>query len=433
MGYVGSVLIYGLPLAIAMLVYLRRRTHREALAADTFEEVRAAGLAAEPTSLHPVVDPNACIGSGSCTKACPEQALGIIDGKARLVNPAVCIGHGACMSACPVEAIKLVFGTEKRGVDIPNVGPTFESDVPGIFIAGELGGMGLIRKAAEQGRQAMEAIGKLDRGDNDFHVVIIGAGPAGISAGLGALQHRLSYALIEQEDSLGGAVYHYPRHKIAMTAPVHLPIVGKVKLGEISKEALLAFWQDVVRDTGLQIRFRERMERIEHRPDGFDLVTTSRTYRTRSVLLAIGRRGTPRKLGVPGEERSKVVYRLVDAAQYRDQNVLIVGGGDSALEAALAVSAEPGTTVTLSYRGDAFTRVKEKNRRQFEQARLSGTVAVVLNSNVLEIGPDRVLLERDGRPLEIRNDAVIVSAGGVLPTELLKQAGIGFETKYGTA
>lgn len=433
MAYIASILVYGLPVAIAILVYVRRRMQREASAASTLKQASAAGLAAEPTSLHPVIDPNVCIGSGSCAKACPEQALGIVDGKARLVNPAVCIGHGACMSACPVEAIKLVFGTEKRGVDIPNVDPSFESDVPGIFIAGELGGMGLIRKAAEQGRQAMEAIRRRDRGDNEYDVVIIGAGPAGIAAGLGALQHRLSYALIEQEDSLGGAVYHYPRNKIAMTAPVTLPIVGKVKLGEISKEALLEFWQKVVDDTGLEIRFRERMERIERKAGGFELITAVGTYRTRSVLLAIGRRGTPRKLGVPGEEQSKVVYRLVDSAQYRNQHVLIVGGGDSALEAALALAAEPGTSVTLSYRGDAFSRVKEKNRKRLQDAQAAGALEVLLGSNVLEIASERVLLERNGRPVVLRNDVVIVNAGGVLPTELLKQVGIGFETKYGTA
>ena len=127
MAYIVSILVYGLPIVIAILVYVRRRMQREASAASALEQARAAGLAAEPTSLHPVIDPNVCIGSGSCAKACPEQALGIVDGKARLVNPAVCIGQGACMSACPVEAIKLVFGTEKRGVDIPNVDPSCES------------------------------------------------------------------------------------------------------------------------------------------------------------------------------------------------------------------------------------------------------------------------------------------------------------------
>jgi len=267
-----------------------------------------------------------------------------------------------------VEAIKLVFGTERRGVDIPTVKPTFETNVAGIFIAGELGGMGLIRKAAEQGCQAMDSIRARKNPGADYDVVIVGAGPAGIAAGLGAIEHKLNYALLEQEGALGGSVYHYPRNKIAMTAPVRLPLIGKVKMGEISKEALLAFWQDVVRKTGLQVRFGERMEAIEKTDRGFVVHTSRSSYRTASILLAIGRRGTPRKLGVAGEERSKVVYRLIDPEQYQGQRVLVVGGGDSALEAALALAEQPRVSVALSYRGDAFSRVKEKNRKRLDEA-----------------------------------------------------------------
>ena len=424
--------LYALPLCIVLWLYLRSRSKREALHTQTLKESREAGLI-EPASLHPVIDPRVCIGSGGCAKACPEGALGIIDGKAVLVNPTICIGHGACASACPVEAIKLVFGTQRRGVDIPYVKPTFESNVPGIFVAGELGGMGLIRKAAEQGRQAMDSIRATKNRGAQFDVVIIGAGPAGIAAGLGAIEHKLKYALIEQEDALGGSVYHYPRNKIAMTAPVRLPLIGKVKMGEISKEALLAFWQEVVKKTGLQIRFGERMEAIEKTDRGFVIRTSRGSYGTASVLLAIGRRGTPRKLGVAGEERSKVVYRLVDPEQYQGQQVLVVGGGDSALEAALALAEQPRVSVALSYRGDAFSRVKEKNRKCLDEAGRAGRLKVILKSNVLSIDPDKVILEQEGRSLALRNDAVIVSAGGVLPTELLKSIGIAFETKHGTA
>jgi len=427
-----TILLYLVPLAFILLLYVRGRSKREAEHARALDEAVKAGLT-EPASLHPVIGANACIGSGSCVKACPEQALGIINGKAQLVNPSACIGHGACKSACPVDAIQLVFGTARRGIDIPQVKPDFESNVPGIFIAGELGGMGLIRKAAEQGRQAMEAIGAIAGTREGLDVVIVGAGPAGIAAGLGALERRLRYVVLEQEDSLGGAVYHYPRNKIAMTAPVTLPIVGKVKMGEISKEALLAFWHDVVAKTGLQIRFRERMENIERHGTGFAVTTTGGVYQTRAVLLAIGRRGTPRKLEVPGEELPKVVYRLIDPEQYRGQHVLVVGGGDSALEAALALSEQPGVTVALAYRGEAFNRVKEKNRTRLEQARAAGKVKVMLKSDLIGIGRDRVALTDAGRAVELRNDAVIVNAGGVLPTELLKNVGIAFETKFGTA
>jgi thioredoxin reductase/ferredoxin len=428
----GALLLYAVPLLVIVAAYLLMHRRRDAQGAQTLKSSVEAGLN-EPASLHPVIDPRACIGSASCVDACPEQALGIVQGKAHLVNPSVCIGHGACRAACPMDAIQLVFGTARRGIDIPQVKPNFETNVDGIFIAGELGGMGLIRKAVEQGRQAMDAIRAAGRHGTDVDVVIVGAGPAGLAAGLGALQHRLRYALIEQEDSLGGSVYHYPRNKIAMTAPVVLPMVGKVKLGEISKESLLEFWTGVVQRTGLEIRCRERMEGIERAGAGFVVRTQAGVYRAGAVLLAIGRRGTPRKLGVPGEEQAKVVYRLMDAEQYRGQRVLVVGGGDSALEAALAIADEPGTQVTLSYRGEALSRVKEKNRRRLEQAQAAQRIDVRLSSNVLGIGAEKVALEAQGSAREIGNDAVIVCAGGVLPTELLKQVGVAFETKFGTA
>lgn len=427
-----AILVYLLPLAAVMFIYLRRHGKRERHHAAQFEEAVKAGLT-EPASLHPVFDPTRCVMSGACVKACPEEAIGVIRGKAHLIRPAVCIGHGACKAACAHDAISLVFGTAKRGMDIPQVRPNFETNVPGIFIAGELGGMGLIRKAVEQGRQAMDSIAKLKSGQFPFDVVIVGAGPAGLAASLGALEKKLRFVTVEQEDSFGGTVYHYPRNKIVMTAPVQLPIVGKVKMGEISKENLLEFWQGVLRKTGLKVSFFERMEKIRPEGEGFVVKTSKQEYRTRAVLLAIGRRGTPRKLGVPGEESPKVVYRLIDAEQYRGQHVLVVGGGDAALEAALAVADEPGTTVALSYRSEAFGRVKPKNRERLDAAQKSGRLAVLLESNVKNIAPKNVTLDQKGKTIELENDAVIVCAGGVLPTPFLKEIGVMVETKYGTA
>lgn len=413
-------------------LYLMRRRHTQKGHAEQLRQSLEAGLN-EPASLHPVIDPQRCLGSSSCIKACPEEALGIVGGKAVLVNGAACIGHGACRAACPVEAITLVFGTEKRGIEIPQVSPTFESNVSGIFIAGELGGMGLIRKAAEQGRQAVDAVRARPRNGFDHDVVIVGCGPAGLSAGLAAIQHKLKYRLLEQEESLGGAVFHYPRNKVAMTAPVKLALIGKVRFGEVQKEKLLDFWNRVVGKTGLKISFRECMEGVEPDGDGFIVHTNQGKHRTRSVLLTMGRRGTPRKLGVPGEETPKVVYRLINPAQYDGQAVLVVGGGDSALEAALAVAGQPGTTVTLSYRSEAFSRVKQKNRQAIEDAQEAKRIRVELESNVVAITPDIVQLKTKAGTVELPNQAVIVCAGGLLPTPLLQKIGIRFDTKHGTA
>jgi thioredoxin reductase (NADPH) len=424
--------LYLVPLFAILAFYLRRQSRHEAAHQATLRTAVEAGLT-EPSSLHPAIDPRLCLGSKACVTACPEGAIGIIQGKAQLVNPASCIGHGACQAACPHDAIKLVFGSAKRGVDIPQVNPNFETNVPGIFIAGELGGMGLIRKAVEQGRQAMESIVKLKGGNLPYDVVIVGAGPAGLSASLAAMEKKLRFVTLEQEDAFGGTVYHYPRNKIVMTAPVNLPIVGKVKMGEISKEKLLEFWQGVLKQTGLKVNFFERMETVRPDGQGFVVKTSKQEYRTRAVLLSIGRRGTPRKLEVPGEEQPKVVYRLIDPEQYRNQKVLVVGGGDSALEAALAVADEPGTSVTLSYRSEAFSRVKDKNRQRLAEAQRSGRVQVLLKSSVKRIEVDKVLLDQEGKAITLKNDAVIVSAGGVLPTPFLKEIGILVETKYGTA
>ena len=269
-------------------------------------------------------------------------------------------------------------------------------------------------------------------GDQSYDVVIVGAGPAGLSASLGAMEKKLRFVTIEQEDAFGGTVYHYPRNKVVMTAPVQLPIVGKMNFGEVSKEKLLEFWQGVLRKTGLKINFSERMESLKPDGKGFVVKTAKAEYRTRAVLLAIGRRGTPRKLDVPGEECAKVVYRLIDAEQYRGQHVLVVGGGDAALEAALACSEQRGTSVTISYRSEAFGRVKPKNRDLLQQAQAAGRINVLLNSNVKSITPHQVILEQQKRKIELSNHAVIVCAGGVLPTPFLKEIGIQVDTKYGT-
>jgi thioredoxin reductase/Pyruvate/2-oxoacid:ferredoxin oxidoreductase delta subunit len=428
---ISQLLLFLLPLLAVTYNYIRRSRKTEKRNIARLNEAIENGMS-EPPSLHPIFKPDKCIGCAACVPACPEHAIGIIAGKGALVSPTKCIGHGACAAACPVDGIELVFGTEKRGMDIPQVNPDFETNVKGIFIAGELGGMGLIRKTTLQGSQSIEHIAKRKGGKAQYDVLIIGAGPAGISATLAAKEKKLRYLTIEQEDSLGGAVYHYPRNKLTMTAPVKLPIVGEIKMYDIRKEELLGMWHRVVKQADIKIQFNERMESIQPSPNGFIVTTAKGTYETSCVLLAIGRRGTPRKLEVAGEDQAKVVYRLIDAEQYRGQHVLVVGGGDSALEAAISLSEEPNTTVTLSYRSEAFGRVKQKNLENLEAAKAKKTLTVLLKSKVKEIKTSSVLIDYDGEVSEIQNEAVIVCAGGILPTPFLKEIGVLVETHHGS-
>jgi len=433
------LLIYLVPFLGILLWYSRARRLRENASIRAAEEAIEASMT-EPPSLHPVIDPMKCIGCRSCVSACPEHnshpVLGMIRGKSWLIAPANCIGHGACKHSCPVDAIDLVFGTERRGVDIPTVNPNFETNIPGMFIAGELGGMGLIRNAIEQGRQALESVLKLDGvGDGDrLDLVVVGAGPAGFAASLGAKEAGLRFATLEQ-DSLGGTVAHFPRGKLVMTRPAELPIVGMMNFTETSKEELLEFWQGVEAKTSLDIKYNERVEDIVPDADGrgFSVLTSKAQYSCRSVLLTIGRRGTPRQLGVPGEGMSKVTYRLIDPAEYAGQHVLVVGGGDSALEAAHTIAEQPGSVVTLSYRSDAFSRAKAANRSRVEALSAEKRMRVLMTSNVHEIREDHVVIEYQKKLHKLQNDAVIVCAGGILPTGFLKSIGIEVETKFGTA
>ena len=422
-------------LTLVMVPYVRRMRQHEREGWQAAEEAKALGLD-EPVTLHPVVNPERCIGTGNCVSVCPEGDVLILrDGQARTIAPGRCIGHGLCERSCPVEAIQLVFGSEKRGVDLPRVKQNFETNVPGLYIVGELGGMGLIRNAFEQGRQCIEAIvAERARVANGrlLDLIIVGCGPAGLSASLHALDRGLKFRTFERED-IGGSVRHFPRKKLVMTQPFKLPGYGKLDATEIGKEDLIGVWTDIVRRSGLEVATGEGVDRVTRGGGGFVVRTAKGAYETHRVVLAIGRRGRPRRLDVPGEDLPKVSYALLEPEAFRGDRLLVVGGGNSAVEAALALAEQPGNEVTLSYRRDRFSRLKPANHERITTALEAGRVRVLWSTIVREIQPDAILYaDAGGAVHELANDYVMIFAGGELPTEFLKACGVLVDTKFGT-
>jgi thioredoxin reductase (NADPH) len=428
----GSVFLLCLIVVLIYLIKLRRGSKKvEAKIATAKKD----GLY-EPVSLHPVVDPNSCIMTGACIIACPEKdILGILNGKATTINTSQCIGHGACFHACPTQAISLNIGTEKRGVDLPHVNQNFETNVPGISIAGELGGMGLIKNAVEQGKQAVDHIVKsMDKTHNaPYDLIVVGAGPAGISASLTAKKYGLKSLTLEQ-DTLGGTVFTFPRKKIVMTSPMDLPLHGKVKLFETNKTELLNLWNSVLNKHEIEIKENSKVESISLVNNAYKVVTLSgEEYVTKHVLLAIGRRGTPRKLNIPGEGMEKVAYRLLEPENIANENIVVVGGGDSAVEAAMLLA--DNNKVTLSYRKEGFQRIKPKNGERIKQAMSQGKLDVRFNTNVEMINWDEVVISNGNvkDKINLKHDRIYIFAGGELPTQFLDKIGIHITKKFGEA
>ena len=430
-----QILIYGITLGfllLAILVYIRKLRRGSGIVDNKIRMAKEEGLF-EPVSLHPFVDPDSCIGSGACILACPEKdILGFRNGRATVINASRCVGHGACFHACPTQAISLLIGTEQRGVDLPHVDPLFETNVKGIYIAGEIGGMGLIKNAVEQGRQAVDNIAKsLDPAINaEFDLVIVGAGPAGISATLQAKKRNLRSITLEQ-DSVGGTVYTYPRRKIVMTSPMDIPLHGKVKLFETGKEELIGLWNSILTKHQVTIHENTRVNNISGENGVFIVhAANNKQFVTQKVLLAIGRRGSPRKLNIQGEDLPKVFYRLLEPESVSHMKVLVVGGGDSAIESALMLAAE--NEVTLSYRQSTFSRLKPGNDSLIKDAFRENRIQVIMNSNLISIEEKRVVLRlADNHEKILDNDLVYVFAGGELPAGFLSNAGITVTRKFG--
>ncbi len=414
---------------------IRKAEDRRLLA--QLQESKAQG-SEQPVGQHPHINPYLCLGCFSCVRACIEgNVLAVVEGRARLVRASHCIGDGHCQEVCPVGALTVGLGDIQSRPDIPVLSPELETSVPGVFIAGELGGIALIRHAMQQGSQVMRTIGNRLRSHGATHegpgpsgVLIVGCGPAGLAAALQAKHLEIRHMVIDQND-LGGTVLKYPRNKLTMTQPIEVPFLGRLKRPQYTKEELLKLWGDAVRKAGIEVRPHVTLIGLERQPDQTFLAETSAgRIHCRYVVLALGRRGTPRRLGVPGEESEHVLYQLVDAAGYTDKDILVVGGGDSAIEAATALAVQPGNRVRLSYRRAAFSRIKQRNEERIATFQAEGRIDVLFNSQVKSIQPGSALLqiEETGnvRETTVRADYAFVLAGGEPPYPLLKKIGIRF-------
>jgi thioredoxin reductase (NADPH) len=421
-----TTLITVVLILVVVVPYAIRARRREHLAMERLADLQIAGMHSA-TTMHPHIDVLTCIGCGSCVAACPEgDVLGLIGGKSVLVHGAQCVGHGLCGEACPVGAITLLMAPPGRSADLPVLSERLETTVPGLFVAGELGGLGLIKNAVTQGRLAVESVAARGIASSGIlDVLIVGAGPAGLSAGLTAMSRGMHYVVLEQ-GKIGGSILRYPRAKVVLTSPVELPLWGRLRFTEATKEQLLATWKQIIQSTGLEVRIDEKM--LDIRPiDGmFRVRSNNDEYLARSVILAMGRRGIPRRLNVPGEDLPKVVYELIDASSFANMDLLVVGGGDSAVEAAIALATQKSNRVTLSYRQAEFSRIKERNATRLRDQVRGGHIVLEMNSIVQEILHQNVVITTPGGKRELKNDQVFICAGGELPFDQLKTFGITF-------
>lgn len=399
----------------------------EVVRATTVPETRIEAVGS--TRRHAVVRADLCVGCGTCVAACPEPGALSLVGKVARVDLDRCAAHGSCEAACPVGAIRVGEAGAAQRVRVPELGADFQTSVPGVHVVGELGGRGLIKNAVNEGKFAVECIAR-DRlaapappDPRLWDLVIVGAGPAGLSAGLEAKRAGLRAVLLEQ-GTLADTIRKYPRRKLLLAEPVRVPLYGDLWIADAEKETLLGIWESLVRSAGLDVREHHKVDDVSRIGALLEVHAAGSTFRARHVVLAMGRRGIPRKLGVPGEELEKVLYDVVEMDVFRGRRVLVVGGGDSAVESALGLANQDGCEIVLSYRGDALSRVKPRNLAKLDARVAEGRIRLLFGSVVREIREGAVLLDVRGTPLVLPNDDVIVRAGGEAPYAFLEKIGV---------
>ena len=441
MDIVTIIIIVAAVAAFGLVALWQHRLQRERDAEDEvklqakLKDAKELG-ADKAVAQHSHIHADKCIGCGSCVLACHEgDVLSVVSGLARVVHASHCIGCGKCEAACPMCAINVGLGDVSQRPDIPILSPELESSVPGLYIAGELGGMGLVRYAIDQGKRAVNDIARrlkaepLPKAEGVHDLLVVGSGPAGLSALFRAVELGLDYAAVSLED-VGGTVRKYPRRKLTLVQGVEMPLYGKIKEGEYFKEDLLKMWGDVVCKHNIKIQINAAVEMVTPVDGLLETKTSTGVIKSRFVIMALGRRGSPRKLGVPGEEAEHVLYELADAAALQGQRALVVGGGNSAVEVAIGLAAQPGNYVVLSHRKNEFSRLTGRNKERLEKAVAEGRLHLMLSSQVKLIENKKVVLhscDPGGHELpHLENDWVFVCAGGDPPFPLLHKIGVKF-------
>ena len=373
--------------------------------------------------VYPAINRSACIGCGACVQSCREKGvLAVIAGKSTLVNPLACRCHGDCERNCLTGALKLVEYGKKLMVRVPRIDENYQSNIKGIYIVGSLTGAGLIKEAINQGRAAVNHIMRGVFPPALPTVMVIGAGPAGLSATLSCRKFGLPVLCFEK-DLTANTIRNFPKKKILMAEPVEMPIVGPLWVGDASREKLLEAWEGILIKSRACITTAARLENIENK-DGHFLVTISgKQFACDKVILALGSRGVPRKLGISGEDGANVFYNLLEADEFSGSTVTVIGAGDSAIEAALALQRN-GCHVTMLVRGDGFPKAKSRNLERIAQAGAAGGIHIKFNCQPLEIGTDFIAFHADGEAHREKNDAVFIMVGGELPFQLLESIGI---------